>query len=406
MQHLDLVVIGAGINGVGVAQFARAAGYSVLLLDRGKVGGQTSANSSKLIHGGLRYLESMQLDLVRKSLKARRDLLRLAPELVRPVPFYIPIYRHSRRSVFTIGAGLSLYGLLSEFDPLGRFQRVPKLEWARFNGLRQDSLHTVFQYWDAQTDDARLTRAVAASARELGALVQEDTEVTAIRHSAAGCELELSCHGETISVAASAVVNAAGPWVNELLHRVQPPAPSERLQWVQGAHLLLDIPAFDGIFYLESCFDKRVVFVMPWYGKTLIGTTETPIDSLASEPQVTAAEQAYLLGIFRHYFPDAGSESELAQKIVARFCGVRVLPRVASDAFDAPRDTLIHTSHSHPRLLSLYGGKLTTFRDSAAEVLGWVHGRLGARTELADPDKLMLHPAPECHWDDLCVQTR
>lgn len=153
MSSYDIAIIGGGISGVGIAQYAAAAGYSTLLIEKGEIGGQTSANSSKLIHGGLRYLESGQVNLVRKSLQERRHLLDFAPSLVKAVPFYIPVYQDSQRNPWTIRAGLSLYALLSEFDPLGRFVSIPAVHWHRFNGLKLQGLKAVFQYWDAQTDD-------------------------------------------------------------------------------------------------------------------------------------------------------------------------------------------------------------------------------------------------------------
>ncbi|WP_372871421.1 glycerol-3-phosphate dehydrogenase/oxidase [Shewanella sp.] len=402
-KHVDVLVVGGGINGVGVAQFAAAAGFSVLLVDRGEIGGETSGNSSKLIHGGLRYLESFQLELVRKSLGARRDLLALAPKLVKPVRFYIPIYRHSQRGALTIRAGLSLYGLLSEFDPLGRFRKVPRSEWQNLDGLATEGLEAVFQYWDAQTDDRLLCQAVAHSANLLGAEVWEQSQVVGIRHHGDGCEIELLRQGQAQQVSAALVVNACGPWVNELLGCVLPPTTSLAIDWVQGSHLLLDIAPPGGIMYLESPVDKRVVFVMPWYGKTLVGTTETLLESLDSKPEITEAERRYLLALYSRYFPNAGSTEALAGKICGSFCGVRVLPKVNGDAFNAPRDTLMHTNVSHPRLLSIYGGKLTTFRASSDEVLNWIKTQLGSRPVVADVDKLILHAAPS--RDDFASQT-
>lgn len=389
-NSVDIAIIGGGISGVGIAQYAAAAGYRVLLIDKGEIGGQTSANSSKLIHGGLRYLETGQINLVRKSLKERRNLLNLAPTLVKPVPFYIPIYRESRRRPWAIRAGLSVYALLSELDPLGRFVSVPSVHWQRLQGLKLAGLEAVFQYWDAQTDDKLLTQAVARSAQALGADIYAQAELLGMEHRADGCTVRFSHDGRERQMEASLVVNAAGPWVNEVIARVSPPLAAVDIDWVQGAHLLLAIPANDGILYLESCFDNRVIFVMPWYGQTLIGTTETELSSLTTSPQVTAAERAYLLGIYQHYFPLAGSLDELKDKIIKEYCGVRVLPKQPTQAFERARDTLMQTAVSHPRLLSLYGGKLTTFRSTSAEVLQWVTRHLGRRSALADVDRIIL----------------
>ncbi|MCH7424875.1 FAD-dependent oxidoreductase [Shewanella sp. MM_2022_3] len=390
MSSFDIAIIGGGISGVGIAQYAAAAGYSTLLIEKGEIGGQTSANSSKLIHGGLRYLESGQVNLVRKSLLERRNLLDLAPSLVKPVPFYIPVYQDSQRNPLTIRAGLSLYALLSEFDPLGRFVSIPAVHWHRFNGLKLTGLKAVFQYWDAQTDDKLLTQAVARSAQALGAQIYAEAEFLQLNHLREHIELSFRHCGQVQQIDAKLVINAAGPWVNQVLANVEPPLAGVEIDWVQGAHLLLDLPAPEGILYLESCFDKRVIFVMPWYGQMLIGTTETVLTSIDTPSQVTESETHYLLGIYRHYFPLSPSIEELKAKIVQTYCGVRVLPKQASSAFERPRDTLMQTSVSHPRLLSLYGGKLTTFRSTSAEVIEWIEQKLGKRSPIADVDSLRL----------------
>ena len=394
MEAVDLVVIGGGINGAGIAQCAAAAGYSVLLLEKGTIAGQTSANSSKLIHGGLRYLESGQLPLVRKSLAERKALLNLAPSLVNPIPFYIPVYENSRRSPWTIRAGLSLYALLSEFDALGQFKSIPSVHWSKIKGLKLQGLKALYQYWDAQTDDKQLTQAVVKNARTLGAQVIEHAKCTSIEHLNGHCKVHYQlvddANSEVVEVEALAVVNAAGPWVNDVLAKVQPQIAAEAIEWVQGSHLLLDIPANDGILYLESCFDQRVIFVMPWNGQTLIGTTEIVLDKLTGKPEITAAEIDYLLGIYLHYFSEFGDVETLKTKVVDSFCGVRVLPKQTGNAFDRPRDTLQKSQASHPNLLSLYGGKLTTYRTTATEAIDWLEQTIGERQSLADFDKLQL----------------
>ncbi|WP_394148521.1 glycerol-3-phosphate dehydrogenase/oxidase [Shewanella atlantica] len=390
MEKVDVVIIGGGINGAGIAQCAAAAGFSVLLLEKGEVGGATSANSSKLIHGGLRYLESGQLSLVRKSLSERRSLLTLAPSLVKPVPFYIPVYHNSHRNQWTVRAGLSLYALLSELDPLGRFKSIPAVHWSRIAGLKLQGLKAVFQYWDAQTDDKALTQAVIKSAESLGAKILQQATCESITHRRDHCEVRYSQRGQEMMLQAASVINASGPWVNELLDCVSPPMAKEEVELVQGTHLLLDISPPDGILYLESCFDKRVVFVMPWRGKTLLGTTETNLEHMNHHPSPTREEKYYLLGIYRHYFPGCGSLEKLEQQIVGTFCGVRVLPKHSGSTFESPREISFLKRRSHPRILSLYGGKLTTFRETAKEVVAWVEALIGKRTPLGNVDKIPL----------------
>ncbi|MCG9713975.1 FAD-dependent oxidoreductase [Shewanella insulae] len=394
MQAVDLVVIGGGITGVGIAQCAQAAGYSVVLLEKDNLGEKTSSNSSKLIHGGLRYLESGQLGLVRQSLTERKALLTLAPELVKPVPFYIPLYRGSQRGPLAIRAGLSLYALLSELDPLGQFQSVPASRWSELAGLKLKGLRAVFRYWDAQTDDGALTRAVAQSARQLGAELLTQVSLEQIEHRPDSCIVSFNAGGEMRRLSSRCVINATGPWVNQTLERVIPKVEVSALELVQGSHLVLDIPAPRGIFYLESIFDKRVVFVMPWQGKTMIGTTETPIDAVDAAG-VTPAEEAYLLGIYRHYFPLCEADGALEGRITGRYCGVRVLPKQGGEAFDLPRDTMMLSRDTHPNLLTVYGGKLTTFRHTAKEALAWVKSRCGPKPICADVDTLRLTPVAD-----------
>src|SRR3984957_18551600 len=167
MQEYDVIVVGGGIHGAGVMQAAAAAGHSTLLIEKCALASGTSSRSSKLIHGGLRYLESGQFALVRESLRERAIHLRIAPDLVHLKPFFIPVYDDTRRRPWQLKAGLSIYALLGGFDASTRFGSVPKREWAKLDGLETRGLDAVICYQDAQTDDARLTRAVVQSALEL-----------------------------------------------------------------------------------------------------------------------------------------------------------------------------------------------------------------------------------------------
>ena len=361
--HYDVLIIGAGIHGAGVAQAAAAAHYTVLVLDKGGIAGGTSSRSSKLIHGGLRYLESGQLSLVRQCLRERTLLLHNAPHLVKPVPFFIPIYRHTRRRPWQIRLGLSVYALLTGLGDLARFNRLTASRWPELDGLLTRDLQAVFQYWDAQTDDAALTRAVLASARELGAEVQLNTEVTDIAVESDCCRVSCQTQTHASSYTAGVVINAAGPWVNQVLSRV---APAERLleiDLVAGTHIVLDYALHQGIYYTESPADGRAVFIMPWQGKTLVGTTEKLFSGDPDTLQPSQAEIDYLLKCFAHYFPEAKSPA-----IVESFAGLRVLAKTDSNPFHRPRDTILHVSH-HNRVLSIYGGKLTAYRATAEKAL-------------------------------------
>lgn len=406
-MNYDITVIGGGIAGAGVAQAASAAGYKVLLLEKGEFAQETSSRSSKLIHGGLRYLESGQFHLVYTALKARRELLKLAPELVKPVPFYIPVYQHSQRGTWTLSAGLMLYGLLCFGDPLCRFKRLNKNQWHKLQGLDKTGLKAVYQYWDAQTDDEQLTLSVLESAKKLGCSLHTHAELLTVSDasSSTGSGYELSyqinsSHSDKNNkaeanamvrvnsptqqtISTRMIINASGPWVNKVLDFINPNIPQSAIDWVQGTHIIIDEPALDFIYYLESIEDERVVFVMPWKGKTMIGTTEVVLKQLPNSIEPQAHEIAYLMNLYQHYFP----EKEI--NMLSAFSGVRVLPKVSSNAFNRERESVIAQS-CNAKVITLYGGKLTTFRATSKAVLKLMEQQLGSRKPKANVDNITL----------------
>jgi glycerol-3-phosphate dehydrogenase len=383
----DVAIIGGGIHGVGIAQAAAAAGYRVLVIEKSALAHGTSSKSSKLIHGGLRYLESLQFSLVRQSLAERKLLLALAPELVRLVPFYIPVYPATRRRPWQIRLGLSLYALLGGLAPPARFATLSRAKWQTLDGLTTRNLQTVFRYFDAQTDDAALTRAVMKSAEDLGAELTCPAEFLGAEKTQDGYRLQYQtsrrheCHARVL-------VNAAGPWANKILGTVIPQAGQQPVELVQGTHVVLAGALTQGVYYLEAPRDARAVFVMPWHGQTLVGTTET---LHTSEPEAATPlphEIDYLVQTFQHYFPANPAI------VVGAFAGLRVLPVAPTKAFHRPRDTLFHVDRkTHPRLLTVYGGKLTGFRAAAHKTLARLAPLLPARQARADTAKLPLRPA-------------
>ncbi|MGH8363082.1 MAG: FAD-dependent oxidoreductase, partial [Gammaproteobacteria bacterium] len=212
----DLVIVGAGIHGAGIAQAAAAAGHRALVLEQQAIAAGSSSRSSKLVHGGLRYLEQFDFKLVHESLVERERLLKLAPLLVKLVPFYIPIYRNTRRRPWEIRAGLSLYALLGKLRAHARFRVLPRRNWDRLDGLRQNGLQAVFQYWDAQTDDAALTRAVMNSAVSLQAQLNVPASFSYAELEDHGCHVTFSHAGAERQIRCRVLVNAAGPWVNHV----------------------------------------------------------------------------------------------------------------------------------------------------------------------------------------------
>jgi glycerol-3-phosphate dehydrogenase len=387
-ERYDLVVIGGGIHGAGVAQAAAAQGHSVLVLEQTALAAGTSSRSSKLIHGGLRYLESAQFALVRECLRERALLLKLAPDLVRLRPFYLPVYRDTRRRPWKIRLGLSLYALLAGGNKISRYYSVPRHHWERLDGLRTDGLTAVYCYPDAQTDDAALTRAVMNSAQGLGAELYMPAIVQAVECHARGATVRYQMDQRSRLCECRAVVNAAGPWVNEVLKNVTPASPRFDIDLVQGAHIMISQPLTQGLYYVEAPRDRRAVFVMPWRGKTLVGTTETVYQGDPSQVRPLDSEIDYLWETYAHYFPVSRN---VPQNISAAFAGLRVLPAKGGAPFGRSRETILLPDRpDKPRVLTIYGGKLTAYRTTAAAVMERLRTTLPARKPVAQTDKLPL----------------
>jgi glycerol-3-phosphate dehydrogenase len=387
LQEYDVVVIGAGIHGAGVAQAAAAAGYSVLVLeqyDRAAKG--SSSRSSKLIHGGLRYLENGQLHLVRECLHERAVLLRVAPHLVKLVPFHIPVYRGTRRRPWKITLGLIIYSLFSR----KRFHRVSRRAWNQLDGLRTDQLDAVLSYYDAQTDDAHLTRSVLESASELGADVMTSAEFTQARLGSDDVEVTFMDNANEQTLSARVLVNAAGPWVNQVLDRVYQSSAQavDKLdaELVQGSHIVIR-GDLTHPYYLEAPQDGRAVFVVPWKRNIMVGTTENHYQGDPADVKPLAAEIEYLLQVYNHYFQQAIGRDQ----VIDAFAGLRVLPGGQGEAFNKSRDThFLADDPTKPRLVSIYGGKLTSYRAAADKLMAMITKTLPSRKPLADTRTLKL----------------
>lgn len=386
-ERYEVVIVGGGIHGAGAAQAAAARGHSVLALEQTALAAGTSGRSSKLIHGGLRYLEHAEFGLVRECLYERALLLRLAPELVQLKPFIIPVYATTSRRPLTLRLGLSLYALLGGLRDGTRFCTIPRREWETLDGLDTAGLQAVFEYRDAQTDDAQLTRAVMRSALALGAELKMPAQFLRAELTEQGCTVHYQHNGREHICRASVLINAAGPWANRILENVTPAVAQQPVELVQGSHIEIAGRFARGIYYLEAPRDQRAVFVMPWHGHTLVGTTEKPFsgDPVGAAP--AANEQTYLREVLAHYFP--GREIE----IINAFAGLRVLPGGSGRAFERSREVRLITDRGHkPRLLSIFGGKLTSYRATADKVLRRIAASLPARRGRADTRKLKLAP--------------
>jgi glycerol-3-phosphate dehydrogenase len=389
MKHYDVVIVGGGIHGAGVLQAAAAAGHSALLIERLGLASGTSSKSSKLIHGGLRYLESGQFALVRESLRERAILLRIAAELVELKAFFLPVYRDTRRRPWQLRLGLWMYALLGGFDASTRFGSVPKQAWPSLDGLETQGLDAVIRYHDAQTDDALLTRAVVQSALSLGAELAMPADFAGATLDGDEVAVTYVQGGSTVECTARVLVNAAGPWAPHVGGIIRPAIPIPEVDLVQGTHIVLPIPVSAGIYYVESPTDGRAVFVMPWYGATLIGTTETPYHGEPGDVHPLPSEEDYLLAVAHHYFP--AFRQLTREHITRRFAGLRVLPAATQAAFDRSRETIFTTDReSRPRVLGIYGGKLTGWRAAAAHVLERIGASLPVRPRRAATDQLIL----------------
>lgn len=385
----DVVVVGGGIHGVGVAQAAAASGYSVQVIEQKALAHGTSSKSSKLIHGGLRYLETLQIKLVFECLSERSKLLKLAPDLVRLEPFNIPVYKHTRRRPWEIFAGLSLYAILGLLKPSVMFKKVPKSEWDSLDGLDTKNLKAVFRYNDGATDDAALTRAVMNSAKSLGAELAMPAEFISAEPLGEENHVQYSISGTIHNCKARLLVNAAGPWANAVLDKVTT-APSKRaFDLIAGTHIVIDEPAPTGMYYLEAPQDGRAVFVMPWKGLTMIGTTETKYDGDPSLIAPLDSEISYLCELASTYFPRL--KNLQPSDVNSSFAGLRVLPHAKGRAFSRPRETTFHVDKKlAPRVVTIYGGKLTAYRTTSEKFVKRFSKLLPKRTRKAWTSKLQL----------------
>jgi glycerol-3-phosphate dehydrogenase len=390
----DVVVIGAGIQGAGVAYAAAAAGHSVLLLEKQALAAGTSSKSSKLIHGGLRYLESGQFGLVRESLRERRIMLDIAPELVRLQPFFVPLYRTTRRHPWQLRLGLSLYALLGGLGPDSRFGTVARRHWDRLDGLRTRDLRTVFRYHDAQTDDAALTGAVVRTAQSLGAQLALPARFLGAQLRDHGVIVRYAHEDREQECRARVLVSAAGAWAREVGERITPAVSIPTLELVQGTHVIVPGELHGGLYYVESPRDGRAVFVMPWRGQMLVGTTETRFRGDPDQVQPLTPEKHYLVSVLRHYFPRHAALT--VRDLAGAFAGLRVLPAGGGHAFHRSRETLLGADRpQRPRFLGVYGGKLTGWRATAEQALERIAGSLPARRPRVDTRRHRLVVADE-----------
>ncbi|GAA2171594.1 glycerol-3-phosphate dehydrogenase [Agrococcus versicolor] len=357
----DLLVVGGGINGAAIARDAATRGLAVALVERGDLAIGTSSWNSRLIHGGLRYLEHGEVPLVYESLHDREALLRIAPHLVQPLGFVVPLYRHNHLPGWMFRAGVTLYDVLSagKSMPSTRHMGRKALD-AELPGLDKRRLGGAVRYYDGQvTFPERLVLETAISAADAGADVATYVEAVALRRDGSrvvGIDARDTLTGETFAIEAACVVNAAGPWVDELGERA---GLARQIGGTTGTHFVVDpFPgAPDSCIYFEARSDNRAILVIPWNGRYLIGTTDDRFDGDPGAVRGTDAEVAYLLAETNALVPGAGLTTD---DVLYTYTGVRPLPyRPGVKPGAIPRSHLIVRHDEVPGLVTIVGGKLT-----------------------------------------------
>jgi len=372
-QVFDVLVIGGGITGAGIARDAALRGYSVALIDKGDFAGGTSSRSSRLIHGGVRYLEHGHLHLVFEAQAERRRLLRLAPHLVQPLAFTWPVYPGQRLPLWKLAAGLTLYDLLSLFRNVRRHRTLDAKEVLRNEpALRRDGLRGGVRYFDASTNDARLTLANVLDARVLGAVAANYVKFVGTAASRGGgrvARVEDTLANQPFEIRAKVFVNASGPWSDDV-HRLDGDVRQKtRVQGSKGAHIAVlrdRIGNRDAVTMLHPR-DGRVLFALPAGQNAIIGTTDTFTDVSPDEVRASEADVAYLLDAANTFFPGARL---MRDDVIAAWAGIRPLMPTSKSEGAASRE---HSIERRAAAITITGGKLTTYRVMAAQVVNVLH---------------------------------
>jgi glycerol-3-phosphate dehydrogenase len=377
----DVLVVGGGINGAGIARDLAGRGYTVVLAEKDDLAQHTSSSSTKLIHGGLRYLEYYEFGLVRKALQEREVLLKSAPHIMRPLRFVMP-HDPSMRPAWLIHLGVFLYDHLARREVLPA-SRAVNLRRHPAGAPLKASYTKGFEYSDGWVDDARLVVLNAIDARARGATILTRCECTSAVRSESGWTVDLRrSDGAGATVAARAVVNAAGPWAERFLRGPAKAAHGEALatrslRLVKGSHIVVP-RLFEHTFaYIFQNPDKRIIFAIPYEDDfTLIGTTDVEIDGVPESAHIDANEVSYLCEQASRYFARAVTPADVAWD----YCGVRpLLDDQSGDASAVTRDYLLESNTAAAPLLSVWGGKITTFRKLAEEAGDAIVAMLGDR---------------------------
>ena len=388
----DVLIIGGGINGAGIARDAALRGLSVALLERDDFASGTSSRSSRLVHGGVRYLEHGFFHLVFESSRERRILLRIAPHLVKPLQFTWPVYRGARIPRWKLAAGLWLYDLLAAFRNVARHHGLSAAQVIEVEpNLKREGLRGGATYFDAATNDARLTIANVVDAVAAGAAALNHAEVTSLafdRGRVTGVSVRDCFTQRLFEVRAKAVVNATGPWT-DAISRIESPSSRPSVLGTKGVHIAVPAERVGNraAIAMLAPADQRVMFVLPGGSHTIIGTTDTATEERPDQVRATRADVQYLLDGANSYFPGA---KLTADDVVCAWAGIR--PLIASgNAGDPAGASREHAITVGPRsVIAVTGGKLTTYRSMAGEVVDRVETFLGRqRTESGTSTRML-----------------
>lgn len=404
-REFDVLVLGGGVTGVGVARDAALRGLSVALVDKGDLGSGTSQTSSKLIHGGLRYLEQMQFGLVFEGTRERAMLMRNAPHLARPLPFVFPVYGDGRVGMLQLAVGMWAYDVLAMFRNYRRHKMLTRGRLMRSEPALNDAgLKGGALYYDCMTDDARLTLESALDAEEHGAVIATYCEAASFLHDEAGRtrgllvrdgldEHGLAGDGQTsepFEVKARVTIVAAGPWTDKVLG---PKTGRKLLRPTKGTHIVLDGPRLpvQHAIVLTSVRDGRVLFAIPWGARTIVGTTDTDEQDSPDDVEATRADVDYLLETANHYFPRMKATPE---DVISTWSGLRPLigGEEGATASDVSREHEIISVD--PGLLAIAGGKLTTFRLMGEQAIDKALEKMGAGRVSREPSRSADVPLP------------
>jgi glycerol-3-phosphate dehydrogenase len=401
-REFDLVVIGGGITGAGILREAARAGLKAILFEQGDFASGTSSRSSKLVHGGLRYLKNAQFKLTWESVREREHLLKEGRGLVTPLPFVMANFRHDKTPAWVFGIGLSVYDIMAAkwnhaaYDPGGLRDLIPQLS--------SRELVSGFRYFDAQTDDARLVMRVILEAAKDGGLALNYARVEGLLRSknrVTGVVVRDLAPGavRTVEMHARVVISATGAWADKMRNQVGAPA---RLRILRGSHIFLPhsrLPLARAVTFLHPV-DSRPVYTLPWEGTTLVGTTDVDHEaSPSTNIRISQAEREYLMQAVTHAFPDLDLEQADVQSSLA---GLRAV--VDTGKSDPSKESREFVLWNESGLLTVSGGKLTTFRLMAQTALRAVrcvlpeHPRLGSEERVLDllpPESTLCDVPPE-----------